>query len=176
MQAGITEYSVDGKSPKEEKRGFESRFMRGCFSSPEVVEEEVSDSGSSSRWNEYPWYRLWFVEMARIVDLRILWCVDEDILKNYFGPVVIDLVTVFAAILFLVLTYFSALKWGGISSPLHKAGRHLNTFKIHGKFCERGNALLKQRRFYVLYVALCISKSSVTGCPWQPVDAMSSFF
>lgn len=29
--------------------GFESRFMRGCFPSPEVVEEEVPDSGSSSR-------------------------------------------------------------------------------------------------------------------------------
>lgn len=27
----------------EERIGFESRFMRGCFSFPEVVEEEVPD-------------------------------------------------------------------------------------------------------------------------------------
>ena len=41
----------DGKSPNstKERTGFESRFMRGCSSSPEVVKEDVPDSGSSSR-------------------------------------------------------------------------------------------------------------------------------
>lgn len=44
---------VNPPNSTEERMVFVSRFMKGCFSSPGVVEEEVPDSGSCIRKKDF---------------------------------------------------------------------------------------------------------------------------
>ena len=115
----------------------ESQFMRGCFSSPEVVEGEVPDSGGGERasdWNDD--FSTWLVskqckELGASGNLR-------PTCKWRHFTVMIPLLWMWT-VHWQLQPLFQLWDLDGASSPLHKAGQHLNQFKIHGKYGGCGN-------------------------------------
>lgn len=148
--------------------GSESRFMRGCFSSPEVV-------GWGSSWFRKQHQMKWLLLVATLVggngsnwvDLRIYigavcnW-------RAYLTLIVMDSVMVTSVLVSTSVSYHV------------KAGQYLDKFEIHEKFSECGNEKSCWRKerghtFTFQVVNLNMFGHQCAGCPWQPADALSSF-